>query len=101
MGPIFYYYFYAIVKHLAPSFTYSSDGACRLGAVLIELEATLRHNEVVTCIGEKCAWKRRKRTHNEASNLEDMTFTKPEIGKKKKKAGSLQLEIMIHAQRQL
>ena len=28
----------------------------------------------------------KKRTHNEASNVEDMTFTKPEIGKKKKKA---------------
>ena len=41
---------------------------------------------MVTCTGEKCAWKRRKRTHNEASNVEDMTFTKPEIGKKKKKA---------------
>ena len=41
---------------------------------------------MVTCTGEKCAWKRRKRTHNEATNLEDMTFTKPEIGKKKKKA---------------
>ena len=40
---------------------------------------------MVTCTGEKCAWKRRKRTHNEATNLEDMTFTKPEIGKKKKK----------------
>ena len=66
---------------------YSSDGACRLiGAALIELEDTLRQNEVVTCTGEKCVWKRRKRTHNEASNLEDMTFTKPEIGKKKKKA---------------
>ena len=87
MGLIFYYYFYAIVKHPAPSFTYSSDGACRhIGAALIELEDTLRHNEVVTCTGEKCVWKRRKRTHNEASNLEDMTFTKPEIGKKKKKA---------------
>ena len=66
---------------------YSSDGACRhIGAALIELEDTLRQNEVVTCTGEKCVWKRRKRTHNEASNLEDMTFTKPEIGKKKKKA---------------
>jgi len=66
---------------------YSSDGACRhIGAALIELEYTLRQNEVVTCTGEKCVWKRRKRTHNEASNLEDMTFTKPEIGKKKKKA---------------
>ena len=41
---------------------------------------------MVTCTGEKCVWKRRKRTHNEASNLDDMTFTKPEIGKKKKKA---------------
>ena len=61
--------------------------ACRhIGAALIELEDTLRQNEVVTCTGEKCVWKRRKSTHNEASNLEDMTFTKPEIGKKKKKA---------------
>ena len=41
---------------------------------------------MVTCTGEKCVWKRRKRTHNEASNLEDITFTKPEIGKKKKEA---------------
>ena len=86
MGLIFYYYFYAIVKYPAPSFTYSSDGAClHIGAALIELEDTLRHNEVVTCTGEKCVWKRRKRTHNEASNLEDMTFTKPEIGKKRKR----------------
>ena len=66
---------------------YSSDGACRrIGAALIEPEDTLRQNAVVTCTSEKCVWKRRKRTQNEASNLEDMTFTKPEIGKKKKKA---------------
>ena len=66
---------------------YSSDGACRhIGAALIKLEDTLRQNEVATCTGEKCVWKRRKRTHNEASNLEDITFTKPEIGKKTKKA---------------
>ena len=58
---------------------YSSEGACRhIGAALIELEDTLRHNEAVTCTGEKCVWKRRKRIHNEASNLEEMTFTKPE-----------------------
>ena len=61
-------------------------GVRDIGAALIELEDTLRHNEVVTCTGEKCVWKRRKRTHNESSNLEDMTFTKHEIGKKKKKA---------------
>ena len=30
--------------------------------------------------------KKKKDTHNVATNLEDMTFTKPEIGKKKKKA---------------
>ena len=39
---------------------------------------------MVTCTSEKCLWKRRKRTHNEASNLEEMTFTKPEIGKTKR-----------------
>lgn len=66
---------------------YSSDEACcHIGAALIEVEDTLRHNKVVTCTGEKCVWKRRKRTHNEAGNLEDVTFTKPEIGKKKKNA---------------
>ena len=71
---------------------YSSDGACRhIGAALIELEDTLRQNEVITCTGEKCVWKRRKRTHNEACNLEDMTFTKPEIGKKKKKVDFIAL----------
>ena len=53
---------------------------------MIELEDTLRQNAVVTCTSEKCVWKRRKRAHNEACNLEDMTFTKPEIGKIKKKA---------------
>ena len=64
---------------------YSSDGACRyIAAALIELEDTLRQNAEVTCTSEKCPWKRRKRTHNEASNLEDMTFTEPEIGKTKR-----------------
>ena len=64
---------------------YSSDGACRyIAAALIEIEDTLRQNAVVTCTSEKCLWKRRKRTHNEASNLEDMTFTEPEIGKIKR-----------------
>ena len=48
---------------------YSSDGACRyIAAALIEIEDTLRQNAVVTCTSEKCLWKRRKRTHNEASN---------------------------------
>ena len=64
---------------------YSSDGAYRhVGAALIELEDTLRQNAVVTCTTEKCLWKKRKRTHNQASNLEEMTFTKPEIGKAKR-----------------
>ena len=44
------------------------------GAALIELEDSLRQNAVVTCTREKCLLKRRKRTHNEASNLEEMTF---------------------------
>jgi len=39
---------------------------------------------VVTCTSEKCLCKRRKRTHNEASNLEETTFNKPEIGKTKR-----------------
>ena len=39
---------------------------------------------ITTCTSEKCPWKRRKRTHNEASNLEEMTFTEPEIGKTKR-----------------
>ena len=63
----------------------SSDGACRhIGAALIELEDTLGQNAVVTCTSGKCLWKIRKRTHNEACNLEEMTFTKPEIGKTKR-----------------
>ena len=51
---------------------YGSDGAsCHIGAALIELEDTLRQYVVVTCTGDKCVWKRRKRKHNEASiNLE-------------------------------
>ena len=39
---------------------------------------------MVTCTSEKCLSNRRKWTHNEASNLEEMTFTEPEIGKTKK-----------------
>ena len=40
----------------------------------------LRQNAVVTCTRRREEeWKRRKGTHNEASNLEEMTNTKPAI----------------------
>ena len=62
-----------------------SDGACRhVGAALINLEETLRGNSVVTCTGSKCMWKKKNRTHEEVTPVENMDFTKPTIGRKKK-----------------
>ena len=67
-------------------FYFSSDGAYRhVGAALINLEETLRENTVVTCTGSKCMWKKKKRTHEEITPVENMVFTQPTNGKKKKK----------------
>ena len=66
-------------------FYFSSDGACRhVGAALINLEETPRESRVVTCTGSKCMWKKKKITHEEVTPVENMAFTKPNIGKKKK-----------------
>ena len=64
---------------------FSADGACRhVGAALINLEETLREETVVTCTGRRCTWKSRKRAHTEVTCVEEMDFTKPAVGKKKK-----------------
>lgn len=71
---------------LIPNFLITADGACRhIGASLIDLEATLRENVVITCTGRKCTWKQRKRTHKGMTQALDMDFTKPTMNKGKKK----------------
>lgn len=71
---------------LIPDFLIRADGACRhIGASLIDLEATLRENVVITCTGRKCTWKQRKRTHEGMTQALDMDFTKPTMNKEKKK----------------
>ena len=66
-------------------FYFGSDGACRhVGAALINLEETLRESRVVTCTGSKYMWKKKKRTHEEVTPVENMAFTKPTIWKKTK-----------------
>ena len=54
-----------------------------------------RHSSNLKTLFDKIEWSlalarnvrgKEEKGHNEATNLEDMTFTKPEIGKKKKKA---------------
>ena len=71
---------------LIPNFLIRADGACRhIGASLIDLEATLRENVVITCTGRKCTWKQRKRTHEGMTQALDMDFTKPTMNKEKKK----------------
>ena len=65
---------------------FSSDGACRhVGAALIHLEETLRENSVVTCTGSKCVWKKKKRTHEVVTPVENMDFTRATIGKQKER----------------
>lgn len=71
---------------LIPDFLIRADGACRhIGASLIDLEATLRENVVITCTGRKCTWKQRRRTHEGMTQTLDMDFTKPTMNKEKKK----------------
>ena len=50
----------------------------------MNLEETLRENSVVTCTGSKCMWKKKKRTHEVVTPVENMDFTRATIGKKKK-----------------
>ena len=56
---------------------------------------SVRHSSNLKTLFDKIQWSlalakkvrgKEEKGHNEATNLEDMTFTKPEIGKKKKKA---------------
>ena len=86
---------------MASEFYFSSDGACRhVGAALINLGETLRENRVVTCTGSKCTWKKKKRTHEEVTPVENMVFTKPTIplGRKRKVHVNLGQPSLIHGQ---
>ena len=77
---------YLLKLFLIPNFLIRADGACRhIGASLIDLEATLRENVVITCTGRKCTWKQRKRTHEGMTKGSAMDFTKPTLNKEKKK----------------
>ena len=63
-----------------------ADGAWRhIGASLIDLEATLRENVVITCTARKYTCKQRRRTHEGMTQALDMDFTKPTLNKEKKK----------------
>ena len=77
---------YLLKLFLIPNFLFRADGACRhIGASLIDLEATLRENVVITCTRRKCTWKQRKRIHEGMTQALDMDFTKPTMNKEKKK----------------
>ncbi|CAH3122379.1 unnamed protein product [Pocillopora meandrina] len=60
----------------------SADSACKhTAAALLDLEATIRRNELEIYTSVSCLWVKRKRITENAVLMEDVKFQKSEDGK--------------------